>query len=347
MLTEVDLFNQALQSISQHRIRLAAAKTVASATAANPVVCTVTSHGYSTDDLVLITAMDQMTPVNGRVFRIAVLTSNTFQLVGENGLAYTAETTGGLAQKLTAGESAEAPFSVWPSMRREVLEEHSWKDATRYTRLARLADAEVITDITSANPAVVEIVGHVYVNGDLVLVDDVLGMVEVNGRYFTVANATADTFELAGEDSTTYAAYTSGGTARKALTPLRPDFGYDYRYPLPDDCIRVLSFAEETRETQAWEVVGSELYTDEGITVPIRYTALITDPAAFGSKLFSALAARLAHEMAPRITESATREERAGRRWEDQLERAKRTDGQQQGPATIADAPGSWIGERF
>lgn len=346
-MTEVDLFNQALQSISQQRIRLDAAKTVSSATAANPVVCTTgAAHGYASDALVLVTAMDQMTQVNGRVFRIAVLTATTFQLVGEDGSAYAAEVTGGLVQKLSSGDVSEVPFSVWPSMRREVLEEHSWKEATRYARLARLQAAKNIAGITQASPAVVTSAAHGYSAGDQVLVEGVVGMVELNGRYFSVANPTANTYQLASEDSTTYAAYSSGGTSRKALQPLKPDFGYDHRYTLPSGCVRVLNLAEDGREHAQWEVVGSELFTDEGITVPIRYTALVTDPAAFGPKLFSALAARLAHEIAPRVTESVSREERAGQRWNDQLDRAKRADSQQQGPVPIADAPGSWISER-
>jgi hypothetical protein len=347
-MTEVDLFNQALQSISQQRIRLDAAKTVSSATAANPVVCTTSApHGYASDALVLITAMDQMTPVNGRVFRIAVLTTTTFQLVGENGAAYTAESTGGLVQKLSSGDVSEVPFAVWPSMRREVLAKHPWNEATRYARLARLQASKTITGVTQASPAVVTAAAHGYSAGDLVLVDGIVGMVELNGRYHTVANPTANTFQLAGEDSSAYAAYVSGGTARKALTPLRPDFSYECRYTAPADCVRVLNLAEPGRETEQWEAVATEIFTDEGPTVPIRYTALLTDPASFSPELFSALAARLAHEISPRITESVSREERAEKRYEKQISSARRTDSQQQGPAPIADAGGSWLNERY
>lgn len=72
-----------------------------------------------------------------------------------------------------------------------------------------------ITGITKANPAVVTAVAHGYSNGDLIRIDGVTGMTEVNKRTFTIANVATDTFELAGENSTAYAAYVSGGKATK------------------------------------------------------------------------------------------------------------------------------------
>ncbi|GJM01965.1 MAG: hypothetical protein DHS20C08_04660 [Rhodomicrobium sp.] len=73
--------------------------------------------------------------------------------------------------------------------------------------------ANNITGITAANPAVVTSTGHTLSNGDKIIIASVGGMVELNNREFTVANATANTFELTGIDSSAYTAYTSGGTA--------------------------------------------------------------------------------------------------------------------------------------
>lgn len=75
-------------------------------------------------------------------------------------------------------------------------------------------DAQAITGITKANPAVVTYSGaDNYANGDSVYIEDVLGMTEVNGLEFTVANVDtgANTFELSGVDSSAYDAYVSGG----------------------------------------------------------------------------------------------------------------------------------------
>lgn len=346
-MTEVDLFNQALTALGDLRIKLQTAKVIASATAANPVVVTSTAHGYASNDLALITGMDQMTQLNGRVFRVTVLTSSTYELQGEDGTAYTAEVTGGLAQRLESGEHAQSAFTAWPAMRLEVLAEHDWNEATKYTRLARLEAAKTITAITKASPAVVTSASHGYVTGDLALVDGVAGMVELNGRYFRLTRLSASTYSLDSEDSTGHGTYVSGGSSYKALTPLKPDFGYSARYSLPADCIRLLSFAQEGHEGSPWEVVGTEVYTDEGITVPVRYTSTLKDPARFSPKLFNTFAMRLAHELAPKITESVSREERTETRWEKGLARAKRVDSQQPGTAELAEPPSSWISGRY
>lgn len=73
----------------------------------------------------------------------------------------------------------------------------------------------VITAITNANPGVVTSNAHGLVNGNRVLLASVGGMIEVNNREFTVAGATANTFQLSGVDTTAYGAYTAGGTVAK------------------------------------------------------------------------------------------------------------------------------------
>jgi len=79
-------------------------------------------------------------------------------------------------------------------------------------------DPVTITGITQANPTVVTAPAHGFSNGDHVQITGVLGMTEINQdktEAYTVANATNDTFELSGMDSTGFGAYTSGGTVMK------------------------------------------------------------------------------------------------------------------------------------
>lgn len=65
---------------------------------------------------------------------------------------------------------------------------------------------------TQANPCVITATAHGFTNGQSVQITGVVGMTQLNGNSYTVANATADTFELSGIDSTAYGAYVSGGT---------------------------------------------------------------------------------------------------------------------------------------
>ncbi len=79
-----------------------------------------------------------------------------------------------------------------------------------------------ITGITQANPGVVTITGHSYDNGDELYLTSIGGMTELNGKRVIVAGQTANTFQLTDTDgnnidTTSYTAYTSGGTAARAL----------------------------------------------------------------------------------------------------------------------------------
>lgn len=79
-----------------------------------------------------------------------------------------------------------------------------------------------ITGVTKANPAVVTLNAHGFVNGDRIYVTGVGGMTEINNREFTVAGATTNTFQLSGVNSTGYTTFTSGGLAKKIVEVATP-----------------------------------------------------------------------------------------------------------------------------
>lgn len=87
---------------------------------------------------------------------------------------------------------------------------------------------KTITGITNANPGVVTAVAHGRSNGDHVYISGVVGMTEVNGRWFIVANKTTDTFELtdqvagANVNTTNYTAYSSAGSVSKVYEITTP-----------------------------------------------------------------------------------------------------------------------------
>ena len=82
------------------------------------------------------------------------------------------------------------------------------------------ASVKNIIGATQADPVVITSTGHGLADGETVFIEDVSGMVEINNKYFVVANKTANTFELTNEegvdiDGTGYTAYVSGGTVTK------------------------------------------------------------------------------------------------------------------------------------
>lgn len=90
-----------------------------------------------------------------------------------------------------------------------------------------LESNKTITAITQANPAVVTSNAHGFANGDIVWISGVAGMLNVNNRFFTVAGAAANTFQLHENDgsnvnSTGYLAYTSGGTVARQYSFATP-----------------------------------------------------------------------------------------------------------------------------
>ena len=72
-----------------------ATKNITNITQANPAVVTVASHGYTNGTDVWINSVGGMTQLNGRRFRIANVTTNTFELSGVDSTGYTAYTSGG------------------------------------------------------------------------------------------------------------------------------------------------------------------------------------------------------------------------------------------------------------
>lgn len=84
-----------------------------------------------------------------------------------------------------------------------------------------------ITSVTQANPGVVTSAAHGYSNGQWVFIDTIGGMTQLNGRFYKVAGAAANTFtlqDMAGADINTigYSAYTSGGTAARVYEITSP-----------------------------------------------------------------------------------------------------------------------------
>ena len=139
---------------------------------------------------------------------------------------------------------------------------------------------KTISGATQANPGVITATSHGYSNGDYVIITSVVGMTELNGKTFKVANKTTHTFEIQDVDgnnvnTTGYTAYGSAGTANKIYQITSPfttsqiptvKFAQsaDIMYMVhPSHPIQKLSRTGHT----AWTITTPTLTTSDDVTV--------------------------------------------------------------------------------
>lgn len=86
-----------------------------------------------------------------------------------------------------------------------------------------------------------------------------------------------------------------------------PIFGFANSFPLPVDYLRLLPDNEVTD----WQIEGRSILTDDGAPLKIVYLKRVTDPNEFDELFIDLLVARLAVDMAEKITQSNTKKEDA------------------------------------
>lgn len=140
-----------------------------------------------------------------------------------------------------------------------------------------------ISGITSANPGVVTIADHGFLNGEWVYLDNISGMVEMNGRFVKVTNKSNDTFELAdltgaNIDTTSMGAYTLGGRASRVYEIDSPYLEADLhtlRFKQSED---VLSITHENYPPKELRRLSATSWT----LADISFVPTIGTPAAPG-----------------------------------------------------------------
>jgi hypothetical protein len=223
----------------------ASVKTITGITQANPGVITSNSHGLSNGDEIYIDAIVGMTELNGRNYRVAGATTNTFTLVDLFGNAinttgFTAYASGGTATEIyniaTPYAVADLPALRFVQSADTMYLVHPSYDVRKLTRTADnawtfvipifqgpLLAAKTVEDITQANPGVVTVTGHGFSNGDQIQLNNIKGMVELEELNFRVANVTTNTFTLQDEagnniDTTAFTAFVDGGGDSGTIT---------------------------------------------------------------------------------------------------------------------------------
>ena len=207
-------------------------------TQANPGVITAAGHGYTGGEEIIITDVEGMTELNGNYYLVVYINADTFSLTdidatAINTTAYTAYTTGGSLDSiyeiatpylaadvfgLQVAQKADLMYIVHPDYApRKITRsgDASWA-ITTYTRTDD-PFAKTVSGITQASPGVVTATGHGFSDGNIIQLEDVVGMVEVNENKYKVSNKAANTFELtdsvtgASIDTSGFTAYSSAG----------------------------------------------------------------------------------------------------------------------------------------
>lgn len=102
----VELGNLTMQFVEASAYNTHSSATISAATKASPCVITAVGHAFSNGDLVYITGVSGMIELNGRTFKVAGVSGNTFQLTDHsygtnvNSSSYTTYTSGGTVARI-------------------------------------------------------------------------------------------------------------------------------------------------------------------------------------------------------------------------------------------------------
>ncbi len=198
----------------------------------------------------------------------------------------------------------EITCARWYHTTREaLLRSHYWVFARK--RRQALLHSMTITGATAANPVVITAVAHGFANGDEIRINDVLGMTELNGNSYLVANQTANTLELNDFDGTTidgllFTAWTSAGE----ITPF--SFGWSDTYTLPTDYLKLHYIGDDAVKDyeKKYEIQGNQILINNSgaATLSVGYITNETNVALFDPLFVILFAAELANNMAYKWT---------------------------------------------
>ena len=206
-------------------------------------------------------------------------------------------------------EASQACNLLYEPKRDALLEMYPWRFAMHMIYLDHEGQILNITAATQADPVVITAPGHTFRAYKNVIIEEVIGMSDLNGNTYRIANPdeTAGTFELEDVDSTGYDAYTSGGTVR-----LRPPFKYEYEYQMPSDYLRDWKlYGTES----PYEIKSRGLLIDDS-EIYLEYIAQITDATLFDPSFVMCLGLYMAIDLSLRIADSKTLTQQVGKEFQ-------------------------------
>lgn len=121
-----------------------------------------------------------------------------------------------------------------------------------------------------------------------------------------------------------------------------PIDGWEHKFALPNDCLRVLEINEDS--AILWAVEGPYLHTNES-SVMIRYIKKITDTTKFSKSFDEVLALSLAADICYAIKKDASHAKNLYDAYRYELSQARSFDAQEgSAPAVVAD---DWFNSRL
>lgn len=138
-------------------------------------------------------------------------------------------------------------------------------------------------------------------------------------------------------------AITRAGIAADSATP---EYGYDYQYTLPPDCLRLLpNDRTEGAYSTDYKVEGRKILTNDSAPLYIRYIARVTDTVQYDSLFVEALACRLAIEMCEELTQSNSKRQLATEEYKAAIRESRKINAFENVPAE--QETDSWITGRL
>lgn len=130
---------------------------------------------------------------------------------------------------------------------------------------------------------------------------------------------------------------------RTTLSPLSttPDFGYEYAFTLPSDCLRVLAINPD--EQTDYRIEGRTVLYD-GTTIYLKYIYDIADPTGLDVLCAEALGCYIAWDCAYALTESVVIKDEAWKDFIRLISKAKSVDAKEE--PTVEVLAEEWLESR-
>lgn len=116
-----------------------------------------------------------------------------------------------------------------------------------------------------------------------------------------------------------------------------PAFGWAHKFQLPPDFLRIIKQPDEN----AYEIIGRELFTDQGSSWNLMYIRQVTDVNDMDPLFREALACRLAYDLMENFTQSRSKKEAAYTMYMDAIKSARKASAMLNQPRAIPQS--SWL----